>query len=230
MNSVRTVSDTKRSFYNLHTRPVNSIFRRVVEELMVEMHLLAVNTDFRYDPFYALGVVTTFDRFMQGYRPEADKESIFSSLCRALESDPQQYRNDAQHLLSAASQNPWENLVIPDKAGEFREVLAAIASNPKFKYSRLFAVGLYTVLETASPDSVKDTAKLTEALKQVGQALNVSQDKMQKDLELYRSNLEKMTQIQAVIADALAADRKKREERAQAKTVEPSKDEAATEP
>jgi len=195
---------------------------------MVEMHLLAVNTDFRYDPFYALGVVTTFDRFMQGYRPEADKESVFNSLCKALESEPQQYRNDAQRLLSAASQNPWDTLLIPEKAGEFREVLSAIASNPKFKYSRLFAIGLYTVLETASPDLIKDAAKLTDALKQVCQSLNISEDKVQKDLELYRSNLEKMVQVQAVIADALAADRKKREERAQAQAAQAASKDGAT--
>ncbi|NEQ21393.1 MAG: photosystem II biogenesis protein Psp29, partial [Microcoleus sp. SIO2G3] len=28
MNNVRTVSDTKRDFYNHHTRPINSIYRR----------------------------------------------------------------------------------------------------------------------------------------------------------------------------------------------------------
>ena len=63
MSNVRTVSDTKRSFYALHTRPISSIYRRVVEELMVEMHLLSVNVDFSYDSIYALGVVTTFDRY-----------------------------------------------------------------------------------------------------------------------------------------------------------------------
>ncbi|MBD1858467.1 MULTISPECIES: photosystem II biogenesis protein Psp29 [Leptolyngbya] len=227
MNSVRTVSDTKRSFYSLHTRPVNSIFRRVVEELMVEMHLLAVNTDFRYDPFYALGVVTTFDRFMQGYRPEADKESIFTALCKALEADPQQYRTDAQRLVSTASSAAWDSMLIPDKAYDYREALQAVASNPKFKYSRLFAVGLYTILEASSPDVVKDTAKLNETFKQICQALNISEEKVQKDLELYRSNLEKMNQMQVVIAEALAADRKKREEREQAQAK--PKDEATSE-
>ncbi|MER3587246.1 MAG: photosystem II biogenesis protein Psp29, partial [Mastigocladus sp. ERB_26_1] len=77
MNNVRTVSDTKRTFHSLHTRPINTIYRRVVEELMVEMHLLAVNVDFSYNPIFALGVVTSFDRFMQGYQPESDRESIF---------------------------------------------------------------------------------------------------------------------------------------------------------
>ncbi|MFM8003381.1 MAG: photosystem II biogenesis protein Psp29, partial [Dolichospermum sp.] len=49
VNNVRTVSDTKKTFYTLHTRPINTIYRRVVEELMVEMHLLSVNVDFSYD-------------------------------------------------------------------------------------------------------------------------------------------------------------------------------------
>jgi photosystem II biogenesis protein Psp29 len=198
-----------------------------VEELMVEMHLLAVNTDFRYDPFYALGVVTTFDRFMQGYRPEADKESIFAALCKALETDPYQYRTDAQRLVSAASNAAWDSMLIPDKANDYREALQAVASNPKFKYSRLFAVGLYTILETSSPDVVKDTAKLNETFKQICQALNISEEKVQKDLELYRSNLEKMNQMQVVIAEALAADRKKREERERAAAT--PKDEATSE-
>lgn len=235
MNSVRTVSDTKRAFYNVHTRPVNSIYRRVVDELMVEMHLLAVNLDFRYDPIYALGVVTTFDRFMQGYRPEADKESIFKALCQALESDPQRYRQDAQQLLSVASRFPWESLFIPEKsaaipdAAPLRDTLSTIAAQPKFKYSRLFAVGLYTLLETSSSDVAKDESKRTEALKQICQGLNLPDDKLLKDLELYRSNLEKMAQAQVVLADALAADRKKREERAQAQVAKADAPEAKDE-
>lgn len=218
MNTVRTVSDTKRAFYNLHTRPVNSIYRRVVEELMVEMHLLAVNGNFRYDPIYALGVVTTFDRFMQGYRPDQDRDSIFQALCRSLEQQqsPEQYRQDAEHLLSLAQESTWENLFFVPKGDLLDNTMGAIAANPQFKYSRLFAIGLFTLLETANPDVIKDESKRVEALKQIAQKLNLQDDKIQKDLDLYRSNLDKMAQAQAVIADALAADRKKREERAKA--------------
>ncbi|MEO1521535.1 MAG: photosystem II biogenesis protein Psp29, partial [Cyanobacteria bacterium J06633_2] len=35
MSNVRTVSDTKRQFYKLHSRPISSIYRRIVEELIV---------------------------------------------------------------------------------------------------------------------------------------------------------------------------------------------------
>lgn len=193
---------------------------------MVEMHLLAVNVDFRYDPFYALGVVTSFNRFMQGYRPENDKDSIFDGLCRALEDDPQRYRQDADRLQALASRLSSQDLIawlqqanLQPEFHDLQTALQAIVHNAKFKYSRLFAIGLYTLLETADSEMLKDEAQRVDALKQACVALNLPEDKLQKDLELYRSNLEKITQARIVMEDALQADRKKREEREQAKAA-----------
>jgi photosystem II biogenesis protein Psp29 len=223
VSTVRTVSDTKRAFYTLHTRPINSIYRRVVEELMVEMHLLSVNADFRYDPVYALGVVTTFDRFMLGYRPEADLISIFNALCQSLQDDAQRYRQTAEQVRSqAVGMNASDFLSkvkqLPETGGSgLLEVLKPIAENPKYKYSRLFAIGIYTLLEIMSPDLVKDEKQRNEALEALAAGLQLSADKMQKDLELYRSNLEKLSQARQVMEDILQADRKKKEERQKAK-------------
>lgn len=221
MNNVRTVSDTKRIFYSLHTRPINTIYRRVVEELMVEMHLLSVNVDFKYDPIYSLGVFTTFDRFMQGYQPEADKDSIFDAICKSVEDDPQRYKNDAEWLQGWAKSQSGKELVEslsqgPEfvNTGDVRPILSAIANNPNFKYSRLQAVGLFSLLEAADPDMVKDAKQLAEALKKIGTALRLPEEKLQKDLELYRSNLEKMAQARLIMEDTLKAERKKREQRA----------------
>jgi photosystem II biogenesis protein Psp29 len=226
VNNVRTVSDTKRAFYNLHTRPIHSIYRRVVEELMVEMHLLLVNADFRYDPIYAFGVVSTFDRFMQGYQPDADKDSIFNALCKAMESDPQQYQRDANRLKDLASHLPGKEILAwlsqantLEGTEDLRQQLQTIANNPNFKYSRLFAIGLFNLLEQASPEIVKDEAQRNDALKQICTTLNLPDEKFQKDLDLYRSNLEKLIQARIVLDDILKADRKKREERAQAKNA-----------
>lgn len=186
---------------------------------MVEMHLLSVNVDFRYDPIYALGVVTTFDRFMQGYRPDQDKESIFQALCKAQDQSPDQYRQDASQLLAIASDSNWETLISTTSDNQLGQALGSIAANPKFKYSRLFVVGVFSLLETANPDVIKDEQKRIAAVKQISQTLNLQQDKVEKDLDLYRSNLDKMVQAQAVMADMLEADRKKREERAKAKAA-----------
>jgi photosystem II biogenesis protein Psp29 len=210
VNNVRTVSDTKRTFYSLHTRPINTIYRRVVEELMVEMHLLSVNVDFSYNPIYALGVVTSFDRFMQGYEPERDKESIFNALSQAVEQDPQRYRLSASDLIALLSQT---NHAVGD--ADLQAQLQAIANNSNFKYSRLFAIGLFSLLESSEPELVKDEKQRTEALKTIAAGLKLSEEKLNKDLELYLSNIDKMAQALIVMADMLSADRKKREQRKQ---------------
>jgi photosystem II biogenesis protein Psp29 len=224
VNNVRTVSDTKRTFYALHTRPVNTIYRRVVEELMVEMHLLSVNVDFTYSSIYALGVVTAFDRFMQGYQPESDKASVFHALCQSVEASQEHYRQDAQRLLNVAENLPVKDLIAwlsqtnrLENDAQLQSELEAIAKNPKFKYNRLFAIGIFSLLEVSDPEVVKDEKRRTEALNSIAKGLNISDDKLNKDLELYRSNLDKMTQAMAVMADMLQADRKKREDRAKNK-------------
>ncbi|MGB3199340.1 MAG: photosystem II biogenesis protein Psp29 [Nodosilinea sp.] len=220
--SVRTVSDAKRDFYTHHTRPINSIYRRVVDELMVEMHLLSVNVDFDYDPIYALGIVTTFDRFMVGYEPENDKASIFNALCRSINSTPEHYRGDAEALKASVSgmsldylKGQFDNLA--EGGDGLRGTLSTVANKEKFKYSRPFGIGLYTLVEAVAPEDALKEKEAVEALfKDLAGKLNISTDKLQKDVELYRSNLEKFAQAQEVMKDMLAADRKKREERQKA--------------
>ena len=230
---VRTVSDAKRDFYAHHTRPINSLYRRVVDELMVEMHLLSVNVDFAYDPIYALGVVTTFDRFMVGYEPEADKASILNALCRSIHSTPEQYRGDAEVVKTTVNglslddlKGQFENL--GDGGDGLRGILATVAGKEKFKYNRPFGIGLYTLVEVvAKDDELKDKETVDALFKILGEKLNLSTDKLQKDVELYRSNLEKFAQAQEVMKDMIAADRKKREDRKKAAEAEAA---AITEP
>ena len=195
---------------------------------MVEMHLLSVNVDFRYDPIYALGIVTAFERFMQGYSPEQDKVSIFNALCQAQGGDPQAYQQDARRLEGLASRLSVKELEAwLDGSASFEDVsdlqgqIGAIATNPHFKYSRLFAIGLFALLEKADPDLVKDQDARTEALKKIGAALHLPEEKVTKDLDLYRSNLEKLAQARIVVEDALQAERKKREQRGREAGVSP---------
>lgn len=190
---------------------------------MVEMHLLSVNADFSYDLLYALGVVTSFDRFMAGYEPERDKTSIFEALCRAVELEPQQVRQDAAQFKAATggrSLDDFQALVgslETSQADELGSTLHGIAANENYKYSRLMGIGLYTLVEAVDAEALKDKDKRETLFKTLCKGLNIADEKLQKDLELYRSNLDKMEQAQAVMKDILAAERKKREERAQAK-------------
>lgn len=230
VEKVRTVSDAKRDFYTHHTRPINSIYRRFVEELMVEMHLLSVNSDFRYDSIYALGVVTAFERFMQGYLPERDKASIFEALCRSVNGDPEQYRRESGEIFAQAKQMSLQDIFSsvsdPASGGGNRliEALQSIANQSNFKYSRLFGIGLFALLAETEPEIVKEKEKRDRALATISESLHLNTDKLQKDLELYSSNLDKMAQLLGVLEETLQAERKKRQSQDTASDAQPSSD------
>jgi photosystem II biogenesis protein Psp29 len=224
VNNVRTVSDTKRAFYGAHTRPISAIYRRVVEELMVEMHLLLVNVDFAYDALYALGVVSVFDRFMEGYQPEADKGSIYSAIIASVQGDPAKYRRDAEEVLAAAQSIPsidaFKSMLSEAKTsgdGVLKGAFYQAITKPKFKYSRLFATGLYNVIATIDTTVLDDKEKREALLAEVAETLGLNSELLQKDIELYRGNLEKMVQAQAVMKDMVEAEKKKQAKRDQEK-------------
>ncbi len=221
MNNVRTVSDTKRAFYGQHTRPINAIYRRVVEELMVEMHLLLVNADFEYDSIYALGVVSTYDRFMQGYEPAADRDAMYTAIVEAVKADPAQYRRDAEEVLAAAKSiatlDEFKALVEAAKSEGGNDPLKGnlhkVISNPKFKYSRLFAIGLYNVVEAVDAEALQEREKRDALFRSLAETFELNTDLLKKDIDLYRSNLEKMAQAQEVMKDMIEAEKKKKAKR-----------------
>ncbi|MEL6440486.1 MAG: photosystem II biogenesis protein Psp29 [Cyanobacteria bacterium J06621_8] len=218
---MKTVSDSKRAFYAAYPRPINSVYRRVVEELLVEMHLLSVNADFKPDSIYYLGIVTSFERLMQGYQPESDKEQIFNALCTSTGSDPQNCKSQAEVLLSVAKGKSVEELTTwlanPTGGEELNyllEPLKGVINNSNFKYSRPFAIGIYTLLEVCDASLVQDQEKREQTIDEIIQNIQISGDKMKKDLEVYGASLEKMTQLLKVMEEVLEASRKQREKRA----------------
>lgn len=219
MNTRPTVSDTKRAFYSRQTRPVNSVYRRVIEELLVEMHLLRVNDDFQYDAIYALGIVTSFDNFMEGYEPASDRENIFSALAAAEEIDLQRIHSNAEHLGNTVNAKTldglkdWFKSASTSGMGEFEAQVKTIVDNKSFKYSRLFGIGLYAMLQKADEEAAKDEEKVKGYLTEMSALLGLSEDKLTKDIELYRSNLEKVQIARQTLAEIVAADRKREAQR-----------------
>jgi photosystem II biogenesis protein Psp29 len=224
VNTVRTVADTKQAFYHIFSKPINSVYRRILDELMVELHLLSVNQTFAYDGIFALGAVTAFDRFMAGYHPVSDREPIFIALTQSLNLSLEKLRQDGNEINQLAERSPSEVLSLLTSLESTTDLapltaqIREIASKEKFKYSRFFGIGLFTLLEICQPDEVKDSSKRLELLTTVGNTTKIG-DRFAKDIDLYLSNLEKVEQGRQMMADMAEAERKKREKAA--KPVEP---------
>ena len=118
----------------------------------------------------------------------------------------------------------FANPTATDDTGYIVEPIKAIASNDNFKYSRPFAIGIYTLLEECDRELVTDRDKRNQTVDAIAENLQISSEKMKKDLDLYQGNLEKMTQLLKVIEDVLEASRKQREKREQEKQASNTKE------
>jgi len=83
VSAALTVADSKRAFHRAFPYVIAPLYRRMVDELLVELHLLSRQSGFRNDPLFACGLIQVFDSFGKGYRPDAQREPLLAALCSA---------------------------------------------------------------------------------------------------------------------------------------------------
>ena len=205
------VSETKLKFLNAYKRPIPSIYNTVLQELIVQQHLMRYKKTYSYDAVFALGFVTVYDQLMEGYPSDDDREAIFQAYIKALNEDPQQYRADAQKLETWARAQNADSLVdFSSKTGECEEILKDIAERAggsgSFSYSRFFAVGLFRLLELSNATDPTVLEKLCAAL-------NINKKSVDRDLDVYRNLLSKLVQAKELLKEYVEREKKKRDER-----------------
>ena len=213
---VQTVSDSKRAFHSAFPYVISPLYRRLIDELLVELHLLSRQRGFRPDPLFATGLVQVFDNFSKGYRPPAQREPLFAALCSACGFDAAHLRHQHQQALetiglhAVADVRGW---IERQGEGAPEPLAAALASirRDDFHYSRLMAVGLLSLLERASGAEAMEPQALRDAAQEIGTAMGLLRDRLDKDLSLYASNLEKMAQAVELMEETVAAERRRRE-------------------
>ncbi|NP_001351869.1 protein THYLAKOID FORMATION1, chloroplastic-like [Cicer arietinum] len=213
VTDIPSVSETKLSFLKAYKRPIPSIYNNVLQELIVQHHLMRYKTSYRYDPVFALGFVTIYDKLMEGYPSDEDRDAIFKAYINALKEDPQQYRIDAQKLEEwARAQNSTSLVEFSSKEGEVEGILKDVAERAggkgEFSYSRFFAVGLFRLLELANATEPTILDKLCAVL-------NVNKRSVDRDLDVYRMLLSKLVQAKELLREYIDREKKKREERAE---------------
>ena len=218
MSAALTVADSKRAFHRAFPYVIGSLYRRMVDELLVELHLLSRQQGFQADTLFAVGLVQVFDGFAKGYRPEAQKELLFEALCSASGFDGQMLRQQHQAALAAMGHHSVEAVqqwIEQQGAGAPEPLAQALASiqRPDFHYSRLMAVGLMALLEQAQGADSTDPQVLRTYAHDLGASLGLLRDRLDKDLKLYASNLEKMAQAVELMEETVAAEKRKRERR-----------------
>jgi photosystem II biogenesis protein Psp29 len=218
VGSALTVSDSKRAFHAAFPHVISPLYRRMVDELLVELHLLSRQKGFRSDPLFAVGLVQVFDGFARGYRPEEHREPLLAALCASSGFDAVALRQQRDAAVAAMEQVGVEQVkqwIDGQGEGAPEPLATALAEirRPDHHYSRLMAVGLLSLLEQARGADSMDPQELRRSAHELGEAMGLLKDRLDKDLTLYAANLEKMAQAVELMEETVAADRRRRERR-----------------
>jgi photosystem II biogenesis protein Psp29 len=211
-----TVADSKRAFHQAFPFVIGPLYRRLVDELLVELHLLSHQKGFVSDPLFAVGLTQVFDSFARGYRPEQQQEPLFVALCASTGFDAALIRDERDGAIQSVGNHSLEEIrhwleAQGDGAPEpIASVLAAVKRSD-FHYTRLFAVGLLSLVQKAQGAESLEPRALQEAAHEIGASMGLLKDRVDKDLTLYVSNLEKMAQAVELMEETVAAERRRRQ-------------------
>ena len=216
MSDARTVADSKRAFHSAFPHVISPMYRRMVDELLVELHLLSHQSGFVADSLFATGLVQVFDGFSRGYRPDQHRLPLFEALCSCSGFDAaslRQQRDQAMAAMGDHSVDEVKQWIEHQGEGAPAPVAQALASIRRhdFHYSRLMAVGLLSLLQQAKGAEALEPEALRTAAHEVGESMGLLRDRLDKDLSLYTANLEKLAQAVELLEETVAADRRRRE-------------------
>ena len=211
-----SVAVTKEKFLSLYKRPIVAVYNTVIQELLVQQHFMRYSITYQYNAVYALGVMSVFDQILEAL-PSDERTAIIDAYIRSLGEDPATYRRDAEALEKAASEITGDAKLIPSAEGPFevQKTLASIAelsTSGKLSYNKFFAIGMFRLLEITG-------AKEPSALEALIQVMGVRKDLVNKDLNLYKGVLSKLSVAKELMADFMQREKKKQAEREAAKAA-----------
>ena len=65
-----TVSDSKKLFHEQFPYVIPGLYKRIVDEMLVELNLLNHQNEFIQDDLFCVGLTETFKELTKGYKPE----------------------------------------------------------------------------------------------------------------------------------------------------------------
>lgn len=198
----------------LYKTPIISVYNNVIQELLVQQHFVRYSISYNYNSIYAMGVMSVFDQILEAL-PSDERTAIFDAYIQSLGEDPAQYRRDSEALEKAAAELTGDAKLVPIADGPFevQKTLAGVAemsTSGKLSYNKFFAIGMFRLLEITG-------AKEPSALEALIQAMGVRKDLVNKDLNLYKGVLSKLSVAKELMKDFMEREKKKQAEREAAK-------------
>ena len=193
-----TVSDSKKLFHEQFPYVIPGLYKRIVDEMLVELNLLNHQNDFIQDQLFCVGLTETFKELTKGYKPEVHLELLFESLCNSSNFDPKKIKEISKKTLEDYK----------DKSLKQINILLKEKSASNLYSSRILNLGIYLIIANATDfNELKDSEK-NKSISDIIDSLNLSVNKAEKDIGIYKSSLIKMEQAKELLEEAKIKNKK----------------------
>ena len=194
-----TVSDSKKLFHEKFPYVIPGLYKRIVDEMLVELNLLNHQNEFVQDYLFCVGLTETFKELMKGYQPEKHLDLLFESLCSSTNFEEKEINE-----ISKKSQKEFK-----DKTSKDILKLLIEKNNSKLYPSRILNLGIYILISDSKDFKEKNESDKNKMTSDIFEKLSLSANKAEKDIGIYKSSISKMEQAKELIKELRIKDKKK---------------------
>ena len=195
-----TVSDSKKLFHEQFPYVIPGLYKRIVDEMLVELNLLNHQNEFIQDDLFCVGLTETFKELTKGYKPEEHLVVLFESLCNSSNFEPKKIKEASKKTLEGYK----------DKSLKEISNLLKQKSDTNLYSSRILNLGIYLIIANATDfKDIKDSEK-NKIISDIINKLNLSFNKAEKDIGIYKSSIIKMEQAKELLQEAKTKDKKEK--------------------
>jgi photosystem II biogenesis protein Psp29 len=194
-----TVSDSKKLFHEKFPYVIPGLYKRIVDEMLVELNLLNHKNEFSQDYLFCIGLTETFKELMRGYKPENHLDLLFESLCNSTNFDAKEIKE-----ISQKSRKEFDDKSLKDIYKLLKE-----KSDSKLYPSRILNLGIFTILSNSKDFKGKNESEMNNVITDIYKELNLSSNKAEKDIGIYKSSIKKMEQAKELIEELRIKDKQK---------------------
>ncbi len=194
-----TVSDSKKLFHERFPYVIPGLYKKIVDEMLVELNLLNHQNEFMQDYLFCVGLTETFKELMKGYQPEKHLDLLFESLCSSSNFEAKEINE-----ISKKSQKE-----LKDKTSKDILKLLIEKINSKLYPSRILNLGIYILISNAQDFKEKDESEKNKIISDIFEKLSLSANKAEKDIGIYKSSISKLQQAKELIEELRIKDKKR---------------------
>ena len=194
-----TVSDSKKLFHEQFPYVIPGLYKKIVDEMLVELNLLNHQNEFTQDYLFCIGLTETFKELTKGYKPEKHLDNLFESLCSSTNFEAKEIKE-----ISQQSQKEFTNKLSKDILKLLKE-----KSNSKLYPSRILNLGIYILISNSKDFKENNETEINKIISDIFEKLDLSPNKAEKDIGIYKSSISKMEQAKELIEELRIKDKKK---------------------